>query len=124
MSAEQQAAIDRMGIRDDATFATRATDAASRVSDATFNTTGADTFRTTTSAEQQRSFREQCIAKAKGRASEIAESLNSKKKPATDGASPNDLQGKPASKGPATTAPSKTTDANEHKATMGSGAGG
>eukprot|EP00956_Cyclotella_meneghiniana_P041109 scaffold215048_cov60-Cyclotella_meneghiniana.AAC.1 len=59
MSADQRAAVEAMGIRDDTTFATRATDAASRVSSATANTNGADTFRSTTSADNRHNYRDE-----------------------------------------------------------------
>eukprot|EP00956_Cyclotella_meneghiniana_P026212 scaffold56149_cov53-Cyclotella_meneghiniana.AAC.1 len=68
MSAEHQAAVDGMGIRDDESFATRATGAASRVSDATKNTSGAHTFRSQTTVDKKRSYRDQCIDNAKKKA--------------------------------------------------------
>eukprot|EP00956_Cyclotella_meneghiniana_P023577 scaffold46160_cov42-Cyclotella_meneghiniana.AAC.2 len=114
MSAEHQAAVDGMGIQDDGSFATRATGAASRVSDATKNTSGAHTFRSQTTVDKKRSYRDQCIDNAKRKAEEFAESLRS--------INPPNLQGPPASKGPATTAPGKTSPANSHEARMGSGA--
>ena len=114
MSAEHQAAVDGMGIRDDETFATRATGAASRVSDATKNTSGAHTFRSQTTVDKNRSYRDQCIANAKRRAEEFADSLRS--------INPPNLQGTPASNGPATTSPGKTSPANSREAMMGSGA--
>eukprot|EP00956_Cyclotella_meneghiniana_P007316 scaffold9944_cov52-Cyclotella_meneghiniana.AAC.4 len=114
MSPEHQAAVDRMGLRDDESFATRATVAASRVSDATKNTSGAHTFRSQTTVDKKRSYRDQCIANAKRKAEEFADSLRS--------SNPSNLQGTPASNGPATTAPGKTSPANSHEAMMGSGA--
>ena len=123
MSEEQQAAVDAMGIRDDATFATRATDAASRVSGATANTSGANTFRSATTADNKRSFWEECLAKAKRKASDIAGAIHPNQT-GSDQAESTNLQGKPASKGLATTSPSKTSEANSREAAMGSGAGG
>eukprot|EP00956_Cyclotella_meneghiniana_P013313 scaffold19184_cov46-Cyclotella_meneghiniana.AAC.3 len=114
MSEEHQAAVDGMGIRDDESFATRATGAASRVSDETKNTSGAHTFRSQTTVDKKRSYRDQCIANAKRRAEEFADSLRS--------INPPNLQGTPASNGPAITAPGKTSPANSHEAMMGSGA--
>ena len=114
-----------MCIRDDATFATRATDAASRVSSATANTNGADTFRSTTSADNRRNYRDECLANAKRKAAEIAAASRSSSTVTENAQSDNStLQGKPASNGSATTSPSKTSDANSREAAMGSGAEG
>ena len=116
MSSEHQAAVDGMGIRDDDSFATRATGAASRVSDATKNTSGAHSFRSKTTVDIKRSYRAECIENAKRKAEEFADSLRSN--------NPNNLQGTPAFEGPATTAPGKTSTANPLEARMGSGASG
>ena len=123
MSSERQAAVAAMGLREEDSFGTRATDAASRVSGATANTSGADTFRSRTTVDNNRSHRAKCIENARRKAEEIANSLLS---PQTGGTpvNPTKMQGKPASKGPATTAPGKTSEATSREAMMGSGASG
>eukprot|EP00956_Cyclotella_meneghiniana_P024908 scaffold50863_cov42-Cyclotella_meneghiniana.AAC.1 len=100
MSSEHQAAVDGMGNRDDDSFATRARGAASRVSDATKNTSGAHSFRSKTTVDIKRSYRAECIENAKRKAEEFADSLRSN--------NPNNLQGTPAFEGPATTAPASS----------------
>eukprot|EP00956_Cyclotella_meneghiniana_P011383 scaffold15968_cov46-Cyclotella_meneghiniana.AAC.11 len=63
VSAEHQAAVEGMDVRDDDSFATRATGAAARVSDATKNTSGAHNFRSRTTVDIKRSYRAECIVK-------------------------------------------------------------
>ena len=57
LQAQRDAYAKRLRLKDDDTFATRNSDAVSRATGATINTTGAASFRSTTTADKHRDFR-------------------------------------------------------------------
>ena len=81
----------RLRLKDDASFTTRNSDAVSRVSSATANTSGAASFRSNTTTDNNRDFRDQCLERARLRASQAAASMtggnqSSQGGPASNGA--------------------------------------
>lgn len=115
-------AARRLRLKDDATLTSQNTGAVSRVTTATQNTTGADTFRTTTSTERRRNFREDCLRKARASSQQATSLLQPSLSNNDLGLSPGS-KGQPASKGSAATPPSKTDSTNLSSAMRGSGAG-
>ena len=112
----------RLGLKDDATFTSQATGHVSRVTGATANTNGANTFRTTDTAGAKRSFREKCLEIARARQAKIQE-VNSATDPQSGSEeSTKDSQGVPASNGSATATPDKPSVADLPEATKGGGA--
>ncbi|KAL3798647.1 hypothetical protein ACHAWO_003199 [Cyclotella atomus] len=97
----------RLKLSDDATFATKNSAAISRVTNATINTSGADSFRSSNTADARRDFKANCIRRAR-------EAANNATRPAsqnnqqTDSANQAELQGQPACKGSAATTSDKT----------------
>jgi hypothetical protein len=110
----------RLGLKDDATFTTEATGHVSRVTNATAATNGANTFRSTTTADAKRSFREKCLERARAKASQIADHINNENQ-SDRGGSANSSSGKPASKGSAASTP-KSSSAKLHDREKGGGA--
>lgn len=108
----------RLGLRDDATFTSAATDHVSRVTGATANTNGADTFRSADTAEQRRSFRDQRLELARQRAAAIAASISNNPTNPTD---ESHTQGQSSSIESAASAP-ENSDADLPEDNRGGGA--
>jgi hypothetical protein len=110
---EEQAILRRLGLRDDDTFATRASDAVSRATGADNATNGADSFRSSNTTDIRRSYKEKCLEIAKLKAELAAQSIDDK----DDGSISSDnesttSQGSPTSKGSAAATPkAKATSA-------------
>jgi hypothetical protein len=120
-SDQDEEVARRLRLSDDATFATRNSAAMSRVSNATMNTSGADSFRSSNTADARRDFRANCLRRAR----EVARNATS---PATqnnhqvDSASQAESQGQPAREGSAATTSDKPDSANLPSVVGGSGA--
>jgi hypothetical protein len=72
LQAQRDAYAKRLRLKDDDTFATRNSDAVSRATGATINTTGAASFRSTTTADKHRDFRAERLEKARLKAAQTA----------------------------------------------------
>ena len=112
----------RLGLKDDATFTSQATGHVSRVTGATANTNGANTFRTTDTAGAKRSFREKCLEIARARQARIQEVNSTTDPPSGSEESTKDSQGVPASNGSAAATLDKPSVADLPEATKGGGA--
>jgi hypothetical protein len=100
---KEQELLKRMGLRDDDTFASRNTDAVSRVTGATAATNGAASGRSATSVDIRRSFKEKVLEIARLKAELAAASINAANETETQDNLPDeesDLpQGSPTSTG-------------------------
>jgi hypothetical protein len=112
----------RLGLKDDATFTSQAAGHVSRVTGATANTNGANTFRTTDTAGAKRSFREKCLELARARQAKIQEVNNTADPSNGSEESPKDSQDAPTSNGSAAATPNKPSPASLPEAKKGGGA--
>jgi hypothetical protein len=121
VQAQRDAFAKRLRLKDDATFASQDSGAVSRVTGATANTSGAASFRSTTTADQNRDFRSKCLEAARLKAAQTsaASSIKTSKLPPPQPTS----QGQPAYKGSAATTPKvNSTSANLPSTSKGGGA--
>jgi hypothetical protein len=103
----------QLRLKDDATFTTKNSDAVSRVTGATVNTSGAASFQSTTTADANRDFRQKRLEAARLKAAETAASISASHSQVHPSDSPAHSQGSPASKGSAAAIPkAKSTSAN------------
>ena len=121
-SVQDEDVARRLRLSDDATFATRNSAAMSRVSNATVNTSEADSFRSSNTADARRDFRANCLRRAR-EAARNATSPAPQNNQRIDSASQAESQGQPARKGSAATTSDKPDSANLPSAVGGSGAG-
>jgi hypothetical protein len=113
----------QLRLKDDATFATKNSDAVSRVTGATANTTGAASFRSTTTADANRDFSQKRLEAARLKAAETAASISASHSQDNPSDSPANSQGSPASKGSAAAIPkAKSTSATLPSASRDGGA--
>ena len=103
IQAQRDAFAKRLRLKDDDTFATRNSDAVSRVTGATINTSGAASFRSTTTADANRDFRTKRLEKARLKAAQNAAAAEIAQNAATS--STQTSQGSPASNGLAAAIP-------------------
>eukprot|EP00956_Cyclotella_meneghiniana_P012009 scaffold16990_cov79-Cyclotella_meneghiniana.AAC.4 len=104
LQAQRDAYAKRLGLKDDDTFATRNSDVVSRATGATINTTGAASFRSTTTADKHRDFRAERLEKARLEAAQTAAMAEIAQSPAVSPPIQNS-QGAPAFNGSAAAIP-------------------